>query len=162
MDHQFILAFYRSFKDNENIYFLTEFIPGFELFDAIRVIGNYPIFILLRSPSKARCTILHLSNDSLDGVHPHCALHCVQRHQARKCYGRWSRLLETNWYGYSQNTEICYRLNFIFHGIGGSNKTFTIIGTPHYMAPEVISGKGYNYMADLWSVGNNYSEPHFL
>ena len=36
---------------------------------------------------------------------------------------------------------------------GESNKTFTIIGTPHYMAPEVISGKGYNYMADLWSVG---------
>jgi cGMP-dependent protein kinase len=40
MDHQFILKFYRSYKDNENIYFLTEFIPGFELFDAIRVIGN--------------------------------------------------------------------------------------------------------------------------
>ena len=36
---------------------------------------------------------------------------------------------------------------------GGTNKTFTIIGTPHYMAPEVISGKGYNYMADLWSIG---------
>ena len=34
-----------------------------------------------------------------------------------------------------------------------NQKTFTIIGTPHYMAPEVISGKGYNYNADLWSIG---------
>lgn len=32
-------------------------------------------------------------------------------------------------------------------------RTFTIIGTPHYMAPEVISGKGYNFYVDLWSVG---------
>lgn len=32
-------------------------------------------------------------------------------------------------------------------------RTFTIIGTPHYMAPEVISGKGYTMLVDLWSVG---------
>lgn len=32
-------------------------------------------------------------------------------------------------------------------------KTFTIIGTPNYMAPEIISGKGYSYSADLWSLG---------
>ena len=42
---------------------------------------------------------------------------------------------------------------FLLLFILGINKTFTIIGTPHYMAPEVISGKGYNFMADLWSVG---------
>jgi cGMP-dependent protein kinase len=34
-----------------------------------------------------------------------------------------------------------------------TGKTFTIIGTPHYMAPEVLSGKGYNQTADLWSLG---------
>ena len=33
------------------------------------------------------------------------------------------------------------------------NKTNTIIGTPHYMAPEIISGKGYSFMVDLWSIG---------
>mmetsp|Transcript_68111 Transcript_68111/g.102720 ORF Transcript_68111/g.102720 Transcript_68111/m.102720 type:complete len:81 (-) Transcript_68111:381-623(-) len=36
---------------------------------------------------------------------------------------------------------------------GIMNRTFTIIGTPHYMAPEVISGKGYSYLVDLWSIG---------
>lgn len=32
-------------------------------------------------------------------------------------------------------------------------RTFTIIGTPHYMAPEVLSGKGYSLTVDLWSIG---------
>jgi cGMP-dependent protein kinase len=31
--------------------------------------------------------------------------------------------------------------------------TYTIIGTPHYMAPEIIAGKGYSYNVDLWSIG---------
>jgi len=33
------------------------------------------------------------------------------------------------------------------------SKTFTIIGTPHYMAPDIILGKGYNNLVDLWSLG---------
>jgi cGMP-dependent protein kinase len=32
-------------------------------------------------------------------------------------------------------------------------KTFTIIGTPHYMAPDIVIGKGYTNLVDLWSLG---------
>ena len=33
------------------------------------------------------------------------------------------------------------------------HRTSTVIGTPHYMAPEVVLGKEYNEMVDLWAVG---------
>jgi cGMP-dependent protein kinase len=32
-------------------------------------------------------------------------------------------------------------------------RTYTMIGTPHYMAPEIILGKGYTYAVDYWSIG---------
>lgn len=32
-------------------------------------------------------------------------------------------------------------------------KTFTLFGTPHYTAPEVVAGNGYSFFADLWSLG---------
>ena len=34
-----------------------------------------------------------------------------------------------------------------------TDRTTTIIGTPHYMAPEVIIGEGYTFAIDYWSVG---------
>lgn len=32
-------------------------------------------------------------------------------------------------------------------------RTFTNVGTPHYSAPEMISGKGYTFSVDYWSLG---------
>ena len=70
---------------------------------------------------------------------------------------------------YLHNNNILYRdlkpenmlvdksgyLKFIDFGLSKKvySKTYTICGTPHYIAPEVLTGGGYGEAADLYSLG---------
>ena len=33
------------------------------------------------------------------------------------------------------------------------DKTKTIVGTPFYLAPDIIENQPYSFMADIWSAG---------
>ena len=46
-------------------------------------------------------------------------------------------------------------MKLVDFGAGKSikNRTLTVIGTPHYMAPEMVTGEGYSFMVDFWSLG---------
>ena len=32
-------------------------------------------------------------------------------------------------------------------------RTFTVLGSPHYLAPEIMEGKGYSFEVDIYSLG---------
>lgn len=32
-------------------------------------------------------------------------------------------------------------------------KAKTMVGTPYYISPEIIEGKPYTFMTDIWSLG---------
>ncbi|CAK67015.1 unnamed protein product (macronuclear) [Paramecium tetraurelia] len=133
MDNPFIFKFYRSYKDNENIYFLTEYIAGMELFDAIRVIG-----LLSKFDAQFYASQMILQMEYLHTQHS-IVYRDIKPENLMVDDQGYLKLIDMGTAKSFKNQQ--------------STKTFTIIGTPHYMAPEVISGKGYGYFADLWSVG---------
>lgn len=125
------MHFYRTFKDNRNIYFILQYIRGMELFDVIRVIGlcGTKDALFFTGSIILALEYLHHNNIIYRDLKP-------------------------------ENIMIDQSGRLILIDLGTGKKlvkkplkTFTIIGTPHYMAPEVLKNKGYSFLADLWSLG---------
>ena len=128
LDHVMILKLIKTFKDDKRIYLLTEFVKGTDLFDTIRVLN-------LLTDSDARfytaCMIIVLEY-----------LH--DRDIAYRDLKPENVMIDENGYPKLIDFGVAKILN---------GRTFTVVGTPHYMAPEVITGKGYSFLADYWSLG---------
>ena len=118
----------KTFKDEERIYYLTEYVPGMDLFDVLRELG-------LLNNKKAlfytACIVLMLEN-----------LH--ERDIAHRDLKPENIMIGDD--GYPK---------LIDFGTAKivKERTFTMVGTPHYMAPEIIFGRGYSPSSDLWSLG---------
>ena len=128
IDHQFIVKLVKSLKDKKFIYFLEEYINGKDLFDTIREIG-----LLSKYQNQFYSASLFLT---LNFLH-------TKKIIFRDIKPENIMVSKT---GY---------IKLIDFGAAKiiSDQTNTIIGTPHYMAPEVIMGKGYSFQIDFWSVG---------
>lgn len=125
------MHFARSFKDQTYIYFLEEYIKGMELFDVIRDIGLLNTYdSQFYIGSLILCMeYLHLNNIIYRDIKPENIMIDEKGFMKLIDLGTAKHLKNKN------------------------GRTYTIIGTPHYMAPEILTGKGYTYSVDLWSIG---------
>jgi cGMP-dependent protein kinase len=133
VDFPFCMRFLKTFKDDHHIFFLLEYIKGLELFDAIREIGLLGTYDSQFYISQMILSIEYLHNQKI-------IYRDIKPENIMVDEKGYIKLID-------MGTAKILSVNY------GVSRTFTIIGTPHYMAPEIINGKGYSLFIDLWSIG---------
>jgi len=127
-DHPFIIKVVKTFKDVNYLYFLTELVTGGELYSTIRLIG-----LLTKSQAQFYAGSLMLALESLH-----------ERGIVYRDLKPENVLLDSQ--GFTKLIDFGCAAK-----VRGA--AYTMIGTPHYMAPEVILSQGYSFSCDLWSLG---------
>ena len=128
IDHVFVMKLVKTFKDDRHVYFLTEYVNGQDLFDVIRVLG---LLKEIECKFYSACMLLILEHLHEKGI----VYRDLKPENVMVDDVGYPKLID---FGTAKLI---------------SGRTFTIVGTPHYMAPEVVLGKGYGLPADIWSLG---------
>jgi len=143
IDHPFIMKLVKTMKNDEFIFFVTEYIQGITL-------SRY------LDDKKDQDKNLNTKNKNELTFYIAILLIAVD---------------------YLNSKSICHRdikpdnimidekgyLKLIDFGTSAIVKDFTstITGTPHYIAPEILEGKGYSFSCDYWSIGIIAYEMYF-
>jgi len=135
MDSDFIIRFYGSYKDQEYVYMLLELAPGGHLY---QLLCDKPDVLLCDRP-RGYAAMFYCS----------CAIMALEYlHERRIAYRDLKLenvLLDARGYA-----KLC-DLGFARFVLG---KTHTLLGTPEYMAPEMIDPPhAHNHMVDWWALG---------
>ncbi|KJZ74094.1 hypothetical protein HIM_06543 [Hirsutella minnesotensis 3608] len=126
--HPFIITLWGTFQDWKNLYMVMDFVEGGELFSLLRKSGRFPnpVAKFYAAETTLALEYLHSKDIIYRDLKPENLL--LDRHGHLKITD----------FGFAKNVP---------------DKTWTLCGTPDYLAPEVVSNKGYNKSVDWWSLG---------
>ncbi|KAH9756073.1 CBL-interacting serine/threonine-protein kinase 8 [Citrus sinensis] len=142
--HPCVVRLHEVLASRTKIYIILEFITGGELFDKIVHHGRL-------SESEARRYIQQLI-DGVDYCHSKGVYHRDLKPENLLLDSQGH--LKISDFGLSALPEQVRRLLHLLEFIAGVSLLRTTCGTPNYVAPEVLSHKGYNgAAADVWSCG---------
>lgn len=128
IDHVMIIKLIKTFKDDKRIYFLLEYVNGKDLFDVCRELGK-----ITEEQGKFYAASLIVT---LEYLHDRNIIHRDLKPE--------NVVIDEE--GYTKLID--FGAANIIEG-----RTYTAIGTPHYLAPEIILRTGYSLGVDWWSLG---------
>ena len=130
LNHPFIINLVGiNFDDPKYVFFLLEYIPGGELFTLLRKKQMFPI-------EQAKFYIAHIIA-IFEYIHSKNIIYRDLKPE---------NILITK-KGYLKLTD------FGFAKLLENDKTYTLCGTPEYLAPEIILNKGHGKPVDWWTMG---------
>lgn len=130
LNHPFIVELKGvNVTDPKYLYFILEYIPGGELFTLLRSKNIFP-------PPQTRFYTAHIVT-VFEYLHSKDIIYRDLKPE--------NILINSN--GYLKLTD------FGFAKVVKDGKTYTLCGTPEYLAPEIILNKGHGKAVDWWTLG---------
>mmetsp|Transcript_21543 Transcript_21543/g.54291 ORF Transcript_21543/g.54291 Transcript_21543/m.54291 type:complete len:358 (-) Transcript_21543:83-1156(-) len=132
LSHENILRLIDTYEDNDNFYIITELVLGKELFEKIVDRGHYS--------EQDAARVIRQVVEALDYMHKHDIVHRDLKPENLLTSGEGEEeTIKVADFGLSKNFD--------------EAKLQTRVGSPSYVAPEVLSGREYDQAVDMWSVG---------
>ena len=127
IDHPFIMKMVKYLKNDLYIFFINEYIKGKELWEVIRDIG-----LLNKEQTQYYGGSILLA---IDYLHKQKIIYRdIKPENVMVSIKGYIKIID-----FGTVKEI-------------KDRTSTIIGTSHYMAPEITKGEGYSFQVDIWSI----------
>lgn len=130
VNHPFLVGLDYAFQTDEKLYFVLQFMKGGELFQHLRRLKRFPE---VQAKFYAASIVLGLG-------------HLHNKNYIYRDLKLENLLLDEK--GFAMLTDFG-----LAKFIKAEEKALTFCGTPEYLSPEVILGKGHNRPADWWSLG---------
>ena len=153
--HPFLVRFLGSAQDARHVRFVLEYVPGGELFSHLRRLGRFdePSARFYATEIVLALEYLHDRQIAFRDLKPENVLLDADGHVKLTDFGFAKALPQRSSYDdddEGETTRIDARKRKQTHEL---ERTYTLCGTPEYLAPEIVTGKGHGPEVDWWALG---------